>query len=117
MVGRIGLLVWDTRVWRSSTLAETGEYGQVELGWALARAHWGHGYATEAARAAREWAFARGVESLISLIHPANARSIRVAEKLDATPTETVHVDGKPAVVWRHPRSFADVSIEGDTPP
>jgi len=103
MVGRIGLLVWDTLVWESSTLAESGEHGQVELGWSLARVHWGQGYATEAASAARAWAYERGVESLISLIHPDNARSIRVAEKLGAAPTDTIQVDGKPAVIWRHP--------------
>jgi RimJ/RimL family protein N-acetyltransferase len=45
----------------------------------FARAHWGNGYATEAARAVRNWAYAQGGESLISLIHPANVRSQRVA--------------------------------------
>jgi RimJ/RimL family protein N-acetyltransferase len=103
MVGRIGLLVWDTGTWETSTLAESGDRGQVELGWSLAQAHWGHGYATEAARAARAWAYAQGITSLISLIHPDNARSIRVAEKLEAVPTDTVAVKGKPAVIWRHP--------------
>lgn len=102
MVGRIGLLVWDTDTWETSTLAESGERGQVELGWSLAQAHWGHGYATEAARAAREWAYAQGITSLISLIHPDNTRSNRVAEKLEAVPTDTIAVNGKPAVVWRH---------------
>jgi RimJ/RimL family protein N-acetyltransferase len=102
-VGRIGLLVWDTRIWQSSTLAETGEHGQVELGWSLARAHWGNGYATEAAGAVRDWANAQGLTSLISLIHPQNERSIRVALRLGAEPTETIAVGGKPAVVWRHP--------------
>ena len=104
MVGRIGLLVWDTRVWKSSTLAESGGHGQVELGWSLARAHWGQGYATEAALGVRAWAYEQGVESLISLIHPDNVRSIRVAEKLGAAATDMVSVDGKPAVIWRHPR-------------
>jgi RimJ/RimL family protein N-acetyltransferase len=104
MVGRIGLLVWDTTTWESSTLAESGERGQVELGWSLAQAHWGRGYATEAALAARAWAYEQGVASLISLIHPDNVRSIRVAEKLAATPGETVAIDGKPAVAWQHPR-------------
>jgi RimJ/RimL family protein N-acetyltransferase len=102
MVGRIGLLVWDTGTWETSTLSESGERGQVELGWSLAQAHWGRGYATEAGRAAREWAYAQGITSLISLIHPDNARSIRVAEKLGAVPTDTVAVSGKPAVIWRH---------------
>jgi RimJ/RimL family protein N-acetyltransferase len=69
----------------------------------FAQRHWGHGYATEAARAARDWGYEHGIESLISLIHPDNARSMRVAEKLGAAPAETVDVHGGPAVIWRHP--------------
>jgi RimJ/RimL family protein N-acetyltransferase len=104
-LGRVGILVWDTRTWQASTLAEAGAAGQVELGWSFSRAHWGRGYATEAARAARAWAFEEArITSLISLIHPDNVRSIRVAEKLGARPTSTVRAHGKPAVVWRHPR-------------
>jgi RimJ/RimL family protein N-acetyltransferase len=54
-----------------------------ELGWRLASASWGSGYATEAAIAARDDAFARlGLPSLISIIHPENERSRRVATKL-----------------------------------
>jgi len=102
-VGRTGLLVWDMRTWQTSTFAEVGGHGQLELGWMFARAHWGHGYATESARAVRDWAFAQGAGSLISLIHPDNVRSQRVAEKLGAVPTETLVVEEKPAVVWRHP--------------
>ena len=104
-LGRVGLLVWDTRTWQTSTLADAGVAAQVEIGWSFARAHWGHGYATEAARAVRTWAYdVQAVERLISLIHPANARSIRVAAKLGAEATETVQVARKPAVVWVHPR-------------
>ena len=103
MIGRTGVLVWDTRTWTTSTVRKAGAHGQPELGWSLARAHWGCGYATEAARAARDWAFGNGVASLISLIHPENVRSIRVAEKLGAEPTDTVEVLQTPAVVWRHP--------------
>lgn len=54
-----------------------------ELGWMLARAHWGKGYALEAARRALAYAFDDlGRERVISLIRPGNARSIRVAETL-----------------------------------
>lgn len=55
----------------------------LELGWMLARSHWGRGLATEGARAAL--AFALRVlerQHIISLIRPENAVSIRVAEKL-----------------------------------
>ena len=102
VIGRTGFLVWDNRTWKTSTYDDAGPHAETEIGWALAREHWGHGYAAEAARALREWA---DKERLISLIHPENARSIRVAEKLGATPTETISVeDDYPLVVWVHPR-------------
>lgn len=55
----------------------------MEVGWTVAREHWGKGYAPEAARAACEWAHgALGARRVLSLILPSNAQSIRVAEKL-----------------------------------
>ena len=82
-----------------------GEHAVTELGWALARAHWGQGLATEAARAVREWTYAeRGVERLISLIDPKNTRSVRVADKLGAVPDELVTTVYGPLLVWLHPR-------------
>jgi RimJ/RimL family protein N-acetyltransferase len=105
VVGRVGLLVWDERVWETSTYKRAGEHAVSELGWALAREAWGHGYATEAARAVREWAYAeRAVDRLISLIDPRNVRSIRVADKLGAAPERLVTTDHGPAIVWVHPR-------------
>ena len=54
-----------------------------ELGWRLARVAWGRGLATEAAYAAREDAFERlAVPEIVSVIHPENVRSQRVAAKL-----------------------------------
>ena len=84
VIGRAGLLVWETgEVWRPTTLAEASGTTEVEIGWTLAREAWGRGYATEAAAAVRDWAFAElGRTRLVSLIAPANKRSIRVAEKL-----------------------------------
>jgi RimJ/RimL family protein N-acetyltransferase len=106
VVGRIGLVVWDTRTWELSTVPEAGEHGQPELGWALAQAYWGHGYATEGALAARDWALDElRVGRLISVIAPANVRSQRVAEKLGAFAGETVELaDSGPAVIWEYPR-------------
>jgi RimJ/RimL family protein N-acetyltransferase len=105
-LGRVAIIVWDTREWRHTTLADAGEYAQPELGWTLARAHWGNGYATEAARAVRYWARREcRIERLISLIHPDNLRSQRVAQRLGAQPAETVTLfDSGPAVVWVHPQ-------------
>ena len=55
----------------------------LEVGWVLGRSHWGRGLATEAAWAAIRHAFeSLGAQRVISLIHPDNERSIRVAERL-----------------------------------
>jgi RimJ/RimL family protein N-acetyltransferase len=105
MVGQAGLMIFDRRGWTPSTWTSAGSHAQPELGWALIRAHWGFGYATEAAAAIRDWAYEyRSIELLVSLISPNNLRSQRVAERLGATPTKTVtpaHTKQK-AVVWRH---------------
>jgi RimJ/RimL family protein N-acetyltransferase len=54
-----------------------------ELGWRLGHAVWGRGLATEAAIAARDDAFGRlTLPEFISIIHPENQRSQRVAIKL-----------------------------------
>jgi RimJ/RimL family protein N-acetyltransferase len=55
----------------------------VEVGWRLARQHWGSGYATEGARASMGHAFGElALRQVISIIDPGNAASIRVAERL-----------------------------------
>ncbi len=54
-----------------------------EIGWTLGREHWGKGYASEGARRALDYAFDEmGRKHVISLIHPDNKNSIRVAERL-----------------------------------
>ena len=54
-----------------------------EIGWAIARAHWGRGYATEGAAAAVRYAFeVLGRPRIVSLIDPANTRSAAVALRL-----------------------------------
>ena len=82
-----------------------------ELGWRLARHAWGRGLATEAARAVRDHAFERlALRELISIVHPDNARSQRVATKLGMTTQERVRIPAleREADVWRlaapHPR-------------
>ena len=105
VVGRAGFLSWDPATWQPGARAEIGEQAVLEVGWMLAPAHWGRGYATEAARACVDWAW-RDLRPrrLISLIHADNARSIKVAERLGAMPGETiVTFRGIPATVWEHP--------------
>lgn len=55
----------------------------VEIGWRLARAHWGAGYATEAAQAALAHGFgALGLEEIVSFAVPGNLASRRVMERI-----------------------------------
>ena len=57
-----------------------------ELGWVLGKPYWGRGYATEGARRALDYAFTElDRDHVISLIYPANAASIRVAERIGET--------------------------------
>ncbi|WP_087024035.1 GNAT family N-acetyltransferase [Thaumasiovibrio subtropicus] len=69
-IGRVGLL-------------EPEGWPQTEIGWGIDPAYWGKGYASEAASAAMAWAFNElGVKALISIIHPDNHASKRLAERL-----------------------------------
>jgi RimJ/RimL family protein N-acetyltransferase len=73
-----------------------------ELGWGLARHHWGRGYALEAATACRDHAFeALARERVISLIRPENAPSIRLAERLGETLAGEVELLGSKALVYQ----------------
>jgi RimJ/RimL family protein N-acetyltransferase len=58
----------------------------VEVGWRLLPEHWGHGYATEAARAAVEFGFTRlGLDEIVSFTTTVNEPSRRVMERLGMT--------------------------------
>ena len=55
----------------------------LEVGWTIAYERWGHGFATEAARACLAHGFTEfGFDHVISLIRPDNKRSIAVAERI-----------------------------------
>ena len=73
----------------------------VEIGWRLAAAHWGRGYAVEGARAALAFAFGElSLDEVVSFTVPANLRSIRVMEKLGMT--------RDPADDFDHPAAAGD---------
>lgn len=117
-----GLFGHDIAVWHlfghgalMLDLRSTGEcVGQVginhgplfpekELGWQLYPGHEGHGYASEAARALRDWAFAvRGLPTLVSYIDPANTRSIAVALRLGAARDDAAPRQDPEDLVYRH---------------
>ncbi len=55
----------------------------VEVGWRLAREHWGNGYATEAARAAVAHGFDElGLDEIVSFTSELNEPSIRVMQRI-----------------------------------
>jgi RimJ/RimL family protein N-acetyltransferase len=57
-----------------------------EIGWRLARSAWGHGYATEAARAALATAFGpAGLHEVVSFTTTGNLRSQKVMQRLGMT--------------------------------
>ncbi len=58
----------------------------VEVGWRLARQHWGCGYATEGALASLDFGFrVLGLSEIVSMTVPANVRSRRVMERIGMT--------------------------------
>lgn len=106
-----GLSEWGWGLW-AVEVADTGEFAgfiginrtlfeapftpAVEIGWRLARAHWGQGLATEGARAALDHGFGSlGLDEIVSFTVPGNRRSQRVMEKLG------MHRD--PADDFEHP--------------
>lgn len=76
-----------------------------EIGWDLFDGHEGKGYATEAARAARAYAYGTlGWKTAISIVHPENAASARVAGRLGAV--EDGRMEMPPfgtVLIYRHP--------------
>jgi RimJ/RimL family protein N-acetyltransferase len=86
-IGRAGL--WNPEGWPG-----------LEVGWFFDRTRWGHGFATEAGLAALDWAFrVLGAERVISVIHPQNVASIRVAERLGECFERAMVLDGGIEVV------------------
>ena len=84
VVGRIGLM--NPKGWPG-----------FELGWTLARASWGKGYATEGAQRVMEYVFTEmNRHHVISLIAPANVASVKVAERLGEK------VEGETEVMGHH---------------
>jgi len=81
----------------------------LEIGWRMVRDAWGHGYATEAARAAIGDTFQRAdAAEIIAFTHPTNARSRAVMRRIGmhrAAERDFVYETGFPAVVYTAPRT------------
>jgi [ribosomal protein S5]-alanine N-acetyltransferase len=74
---------------------------EFELGYALGTHWWGRGYATEAARAVRDYALGElALPEVLALVRPDNAASINVVEKLDMERVGTRASDGAMHLVY-----------------
>jgi len=60
--------------------------GEVEVGWHLHPDSWGHGYATEAARAVVDRAFDEGLLEVYAVVRPGNEPSLAVCRRLGMQP-------------------------------
>jgi RimJ/RimL family protein N-acetyltransferase len=75
----------------------------VEIGWRLARDHWGRGYATEGARAALDFGFRQvGLDEIVSFTAAINLRSRAVMERIGMTRSPGDDFD-HPAISEGHP--------------
>lgn len=96
-------------------LASTGQcVGQVginhgplfpekELGWFLYDGHEGQGYATEAGRSLRDWAFTQlGLTTLVSYFDPDNAASMAVSARLGGVRDDNAPLQDPGDVVFRY---------------
>jgi RimJ/RimL family protein N-acetyltransferase len=80
----------------------------LELGWMLRPEHRHKGYATEAARAALEFAYTRlNAERAISLIRAENTESERVARRLGGRQSTTIDFLGSATLVYTYHRPEA----------
>jgi RimJ/RimL family protein N-acetyltransferase len=111
---------WDLRgygVWAVEDAA-TGEligragllhpegWPDAELNWIIKPSMRGRGLATEAARAALDFAFDQlGFDRVISLIRPENPASGQVAVKLGGSLDETIDFMNSPMHVFRYTRT------------
>jgi [ribosomal protein S5]-alanine N-acetyltransferase len=73
----------------------------LEVGYHLHRDQWGHGYATEAARACLDYAFRDlGAAEVVSLIRPENLPSRRVGERNGMTVDKQILFHGLPHLLY-----------------
>ncbi len=79
--------------------------GSIEIGWRLVRAAWGHGIASEAARASLRDGFSRcGLSEILSYTTTVNSRSQAVMRRIGLTreaSRDFRHADGQQYVVFR----------------
>ncbi|WP_436326523.1 GNAT family N-acetyltransferase [Brevibacterium sp. FAM 27836] len=81
-----------------ATVTRADTRNQADIAWVIGTDHQGQGFATEAARAMIDWLSDHHVTELRAAIHPDNAASNRVAERLGLRPTDAID-DGE--AIWQ----------------
>ncbi len=103
-LGRTGLKRWP-------------QFEETEVGWVLHPDAWGHGLATEGARACVQWGFQNlDVPYLTAMIRPDNARSIAVAERLGMRPLRSDTLLGEVVIVYSISREEWTAAAERSSP-
>ncbi|WP_424969858.1 GNAT family N-acetyltransferase [Dinoroseobacter sp. S76] len=83
------------------------DWPEPEIGWLLWDGHEGQGYADEAARACLIHAFGHlGWDTAVSYIHPENAASTKLVERLGAERDPHARAAKPELLVWRHSRTY-----------
>lgn len=78
-------------------------FPEKELGWMLYDGCEGKGYATEAGRALKDWAFeTQKLDTLVSYFHPENYRSMAVSARLGGFRDESAAPQDEGDVVYRY---------------
>ncbi|MFF9337259.1 GNAT family N-acetyltransferase [Streptomyces albogriseolus] len=80
VIGFTGAQPWE-REW--------GPTGEIEIGWRLAREHWGKGYVTAAALETLDRVRVAGPTSVVAVVKAHNARSIAVTRRLSMRLAQT----------------------------
>ncbi len=85
-------------------LSKPPHFPEREIGWLLIPGFEGRGYATEAARAVRGFAYGTlGWDTAVSYVDPGNHRSIAVARRLGCTEDPAAPPLDPEDLVFRHP--------------
>ena len=93
IIGQCGLKPWKH--------PERGTQ-EIEIGWWLAPAFWGMGLATEAARAALDYAHrVLGLDRIVAIAYEENRASLHIMDKLGFHFEERFEENGRDAVIYR----------------
>ncbi|TXT58645.1 MAG: hypothetical protein BAJALOKI3v1_1240002 [Promethearchaeota archaeon] len=91
LVGQCGLLIQDVDCTK-----------ELEIGYSMLPKYWNKGYATEAAKKCRDFAFINSyTDTLISIVHIDNIKSEKVALKNGMTKTKQTVFKGMPVNIFR----------------